>query len=599
MLKPRILIPAIWITVLVLWALPTFAQRPDERRKQMLRKLMMVVLAGLLFLGIFSSDVVAVTFERLTPTRIPSDQIIPSSPTPLTGEKDFCLIQSDDDNVAYYFASFEAGDGFALYMDPAKCGLPDPYPFKITDVHFYLYDPGYYYTWPVEIQVNIRNLNGGDKCNGPGSLLCSQIYTIPSDSAYPNLIHLDLDLLCCVYDPFFLEIIYTGQTDPPYPSLLMTDETTNPTDTCDAWVYWQEDGNYYEWYDLWVPPIPGYPVMRITGYTQQCHPESCWYWKGDTQNAPSGMPDFDQNQDDWMAYCGPTAVANCLWWFDAVPGGMNAPELIELLAEYFHTNPYWGTYVDSMQIGLEQYFQDYGFALEESTFVQPNFFEMEDSLKVCQNIILLLGFWWWDEYEERWWRAGGHYVTMAGVCSESLKIALSDPDRDGAVGGAPGRVRPPEHPPAGTYGPDLHDDPTFVSHDIYTSIIDPDNPSPGNPYWEIADYIWWENKYTGINVPEKFIAVTKPAPKNDAIIWHTEVEFAVMILSYYLCGDCDGNGEIDIADVVYLINYLFIGGPAPDPLWVADCDCDGEINTADVVYLIKYLFLGGPPPCKP
>jgi hypothetical protein len=31
------------------------------------------------------------------------------------------------------------------------------------------------------------------------------------------------------------------------------------------------------------------------------------------------------------------------------------------------------------------------------------------------------------------------------------------------------------------------------------------------------------------------------------------------------CGDADGSGAIDIDDVVYLISYIFSGGPAPDP----------------------------------
>ena len=61
-------------------------------------------------------------------------------------------------------------------------------------------------------------------------------------------------------------------------------------------------------------------------------------------------------------------------------------------------------------------------------------------------------------------------------------------------------------------------------------------------------------------------------------------------------GDCNTDGTIDIADVVYLINYLFIGGSAPDPLEVGDTNCDGVVNIADVVYLINYLFMGGPPP---
>jgi len=64
----------------------------------------------------------------------------------------------------------------------------------------------------------------------------------------------------------------------------------------------------------------------------------------------------------------------------------------------------------------------------------------------------------------------------------------------------------------------------------------------------------------------------------------------------YVTGDANADGQMDIADVVYLINYLFMDGPAPDPLGAGDANCDGEVDIADVVYLINYLFIGGPPP---
>jgi hypothetical protein len=69
-----------------------------------------------------------------------------------------------------------------------------------------------------------------------------------------------------------------------------------------------------------------------------------------------------------------------------------------------------------------------------------------------------------------------------------------------------------------------------------------------------------------------------------------------------LRGDANGDGVINVTDVVYLINYLFLvpPGPAPQPLASGDANCDGIINVTDVVYLINYLFLvpPGPPPCR-
>jgi hypothetical protein len=61
-------------------------------------------------------------------------------------------------------------------------------------------------------------------------------------------------------------------------------------------------------------------------------------------------------------------------------------------------------------------------------------------------------------------------------------------------------------------------------------------------------------------------------------------------------GDVNSDGVIDIGDVVYLINYLYQSGTAPDPLLVGDTNCDSGVDVGDVVYLINYLFKGGPLP---
>lgn len=61
-------------------------------------------------------------------------------------------------------------------------------------------------------------------------------------------------------------------------------------------------------------------------------------------------------------------------------------------------------------------------------------------------------------------------------------------------------------------------------------------------------------------------------------------------------GDVNENGTIDIRDVIFLINYLFIEGPPPNPLALGDPNGDCLVNTSDVVYLINYLFIGGPEP---
>ena len=64
----------------------------------------------------------------------------------------------------------------------------------------------------------------------------------------------------------------------------------------------------------------------------------------------------------------------------------------------------------------------------------------------------------------------------------------------------------------------------------------------------------------------------------------------------FTLGDVNGDGIIELGDVVYLINYLYRNGDPPNPMEAGDCNCDGIIELGDIVYLINYLYRGGPPP---
>ena len=65
----------------------------------------------------------------------------------------------------------------------------------------------------------------------------------------------------------------------------------------------------------------------------------------------------------------------------------------------------------------------------------------------------------------------------------------------------------------------------------------------------------------------------------------------------FVCGDADGSTAVTISDAVYLINYIFSGGPAPNPLLSGDADCSGTVTISDAVYMINYIFAGGSAPC--
>ncbi|HKS25131.1 MAG TPA: IPT/TIG domain-containing protein [Thermoanaerobaculia bacterium] len=63
--------------------------------------------------------------------------------------------------------------------------------------------------------------------------------------------------------------------------------------------------------------------------------------------------------------------------------------------------------------------------------------------------------------------------------------------------------------------------------------------------------------------------------------------------------DPNNDSVIDSADIFYLVNYLFTGGPAPAGGGGAasgDANGDGVCDAADIFYLVNYIFTGGPAP---
>lgn len=67
--------------------------------------------------------------------------------------------------------------------------------------------------------------------------------------------------------------------------------------------------------------------------------------------------------------------------------------------------------------------------------------------------------------------------------------------------------------------------------------------------------------------------------------------------------NADAGDAVDLSDLIYLVNYLFLGGPAPT--CPAEANTNGDVSCAvdlsDLIYLVNYLFLGGPAPaaCLP
>jgi hypothetical protein len=159
----------------------------------------------------------------------------------------------------------------------------------------------------------------------------------------------------------------------------------------------------------------------------------------------------------------------------------------------------------------------------EKTAQKPDPAYLAYQIKMCEDVVLLLGIW--QEIGQGYFvRIGGHFVTAHGVDEADAIIAISDPFQDNAEQGGQGRVIPPQ--PHGHQPPPdwVHNDAMFVSHDYYT--IGP-SPSPGGIIG-LIDYNWSSiiNNVYGQNTPHNF---TQPQEPWQGFPVYVEIEYAVVV----------------------------------------------------------------------
>ncbi len=63
------------------------------------------------------------------------------------------------------------------------------------------------------------------------------------------------------------------------------------------------------------------------------------------------------------------------------------------------------------------------------------------------------------------------------------------------------------------------------------------------------------------------------------------------------CGDGNGDGNVNLLDITFMINFLYKDGPDPvGHILVADVNGDGNANLLDITYMINYLYKDGSVP---
>ena len=78
-----------------------------------------------------------------------------------------------------------------------------------------------------------------------------------------------------------------------------------------------------------------------------------------------------------------------------------------------------------------------------------------------------------------------------------------------------------------------------------------------------------------------------------------EGEICVPRHALFTRADSNNDSFIDVADVVHVLSYIFLGGAVPSCLDAADMDNDGLITITDPVFLSLYIFRDGIAPPSP
>ncbi len=122
------------------------------------------------------------------------------------------------------------------------------------------------------------------------------------------------------------------------------------------------------------------------------------------------------------------------------------------------------------------------------------------------------------------------------------------------------------------------------------------------PCWSSSYKIDWHNLNSGVQPvsSDKYFITASVGESVAGGMQSAEEGDYVLVTGfwtgYYTPGDVNCDGNVDVGDVIYLINYLF-RAESPPCFWNAgDVNCDKAIDIGDVIYLINYLFIGGSPP---
>lgn len=292
-------------------------------------------------------------------------------------------------------------------------------------------------------------------------------------------------------------------------------------------------------------------------------------------------------------YSGPIAATQALRiWYDRgyqqlmKQNSADIPinDFVELMATSFKTREHLGTYEEDFYGGIKDYFKSSSI-IDFDFFRGPDYFELRKWVEDEERAVVLGlggtpgmwvavdGFWKWKDSNNQF------TVRIANPVSGLIENCLMRENTGTSeiqIGGI-------------WHSVDVMFSINILSWNVTRQSIGVD--ADGTNGWSIN---WTPTGLTD-NSPYFFRAVGQDFSSltgSDAILMNYDCA------SYFVAGDYNGDGNTNLMDMVYLVDYIINSGlPPVGGAGRADANCDGIINITDIVYVMNYMFGSASAPC--
>lgn len=301
-------------------------------------------------------------------------------------------------------------------------------------------------------------------------------------------------------------------------------------------------------------------------------------------NAADGNPVSDGEFGDY--YSGPAAatIALRLWYERGYTGilkngatTMNSIQVAETLALLMGTRANLGTRDDRMYLGLQQYIRTHGNNMTVGYHRDPDYLALRSWTQDQERAVILglggsPGLWVAVNGFTGWANGSDYTMSISNPLTGQIQSVTW---RDG-IGQAELLLGGVWHPV------EVMMSVVASNWTISRSTVGAD--FDGSNGWAMT---WTPN---GLVEGTKFYVVAGATDadghqgSNSTLIeYNCSAQFAK--------GDFNNDAVTDMGDLYVLIQFIARGGPAPiGGAGRADCNCDTYINVADIVYFMNYLF---------